>query len=857
MTPRRVLFVVFALLLLASNVYRATLARDHSANQISARGLQSVTVQLDNADPVTIAYRQFGDANAPVVIGLHGSPAVSGLDAVAPALEQDFRVIVPHLPGFGASTPRIPNYSVAAHARYVYALMVALEIPRAQFVGYSMGGGVALSLYRDHPEVVTSLTLLSSIGVQELEMFGSYHLNHAAHAAQLGGLWLLENAIPHFGLLDRGMINTRYARNFYDTDQRPLRAILEGFEPPVLILHGDQDGLVPYAAAVEHQRIVPHAQLLTFDGGHGLVFRPNPPINAPLLDFLQRVERDQAPRRTQATAQRLARAAESVQQHVEISLTGLALLLALLTLCFSTLISEDAACIAAGLLVAGGYLHFWPAALACLIGIYLGDALLFFVGRHLGAPSLQRAPLRWFVSANGIEAGKAWFQERGPATIVISRFVPGTRLPTYVAAGALGQNFVRFSLWFLLAAVLWTPALVALAATVGNAVWLYFDRFSAFALPLLIGVVLGLLIVLRVLVPMASHRGRRLLLGRWRRLTRWEFWPRWAFYPPVVLYVLYLGLRYRCATLFTASNPAMPHSGFVGESKRDILQALAAGSPDCVALTATVPNGHAQHRQTFVAEFMQTHALTWPVVLKPDVGERGSEVCIAHSAQQVANYLTAHTDDTLVQAFAPGQEFGVFYVRQPGDAQGHIFAITDKCPPTVTGDGVRTLERLILDDDRAVCMAPTYLQRHANQLFDVPDSGAVTTLVDIGTHSQGCVFLDGDWVRTPELARAIDTVSQRYEGFYFGRYDIRTPDVEDFKRGKNFKIVELNGVTSEATNIYDPKHSLLHAYRTLAHQWRLAFEIGKRNRDRGAPVTPALALLKSVFFSSDAPASES
>ncbi|MEO1576609.1 MAG: hypothetical protein AAFU65_16810, partial [Pseudomonadota bacterium] len=186
-------------------------------------------------------------------------------------------------------------------------------------------------------------------------------------------------------------------------------------------------------------------------------------------------------------------------------------------------------------------------------------------------------------------------------------------------------------------------------------------------------------------------------------------------------------------------------------------------------------------------------------------------------------------------------------VRHPEDEIGRIFAITDKRPPSVTGDGQRTLEHLILDDDRAVCMGPTYLARHAERLYDVPAEGERIELIDIGTHSRGCVFLDGQWVETPELAAAIDRVSRSYEGFFFGRYDLRTPDVAAFQRGENFKIVELNGVSSEATSIYDPGNSLLTAYRTLAKQWSLAFDIGAANRQRGAVPTGTWAFLKGLF----------
>ena len=117
-------------------------------------------------------------------------------------------------------------------------------------------------------------------------------------------------------------------------------------------------------------------------------------------------------------------------------------------------------------------------------------------------------------------------------------------------------------------------------------------------------------------------------------------------------------------------------------------------------------------------------------------------------------------------------------------------------------------------------------------------------MVELGTHCRGAIFLDGEWVKSDALVDAFDRISQGYDGFYFGRYDVRTPSVDDFKQGRNFKIVELNGVTSEATHIYDPRNSLLAAYRILFKQWRLAFEIGAHNRQRGAQLLPVSALLK-------------
>ena len=224
------------------------------------------------------------------------------------------------------------------------------------------------------------------------------------------------------------------------------------------------------------------------------------------------------------------------------------------------------------------------------------------------------------------------------------------------------------------------------------------------------------------------------------------------------------------------------------------------------------------------------------MVLKPDAGQRGSGVAVVRDPQQLNDYLAGAEFVTLIQEYAPGEEFGIFYVREPDRQNGRIFSVTEKRMPRVVGDGRRTVEELILMDRRAVALADLYLATQADQLGRVPDPGEEIRLVELGTHCRGAIFLDGRRVVTEELTRAIDEVSRGYDGFFFGRYDLRTPDLEALRRGERFKIIELNGVTSEATHIYDPAFGLFDAYRTLFEQWRIAFEIGRQNRELGHPV---------------------
>jgi membrane protein DedA with SNARE-associated domain len=487
----------------------------------------------------------------------------------------------------------------------------------------------------------------------------------------------------------------------------------------------------------------------------------------------------------------------------------------LLFIAFGTLISEDLACISAGLLVAGGAPGFWPATLACFLGIFIGDVLLYLAGRWLGRPVI-----RWLVSAAALQRGANWFQRKGPRVLLLSRFVPGSRLPTYLAAGILRSHFGTFAACLALAGIIWTPLLVGASAWIGDRARAVFKLYERNAL----AVGLTLWLILKWVLPLWSWRGRRLLLSRWRRLTRWEFWPLWAFYPPVVLYILWLALKHRSLALFTAANPAIPAGGIVGESKSDILRQLP---------------------EEFVAryELVDSPPAAYPVVLKPDAGQRGLGVAVVHTRQEAAEYFRVNRGATIAQEYVPGEEFGVFYYRYPNETRGHIYSITEKRFPAVTGDGASTLEELILRDDRAVCMARFFLKKHADKLDHVPAAGEVVPLAELGTHCRGSVFRDGGWVKTPELEAAIDRISRGFTGFFVGRYDIRTPSVAEFRQGRNFKIVELNGVTSEATHIYQPGASLLAGYRTLMRQWRITFEIAAQNRARGITPVPVRQLL--------------
>jgi membrane protein DedA with SNARE-associated domain len=500
----------------------------------------------------------------------------------------------------------------------------------------------------------------------------------------------------------------------------------------------------------------------------------------------------------------------------------------------ATLISEDLACIAAGLLAARALISPMEAVAASALGIYIGDILLYLTGYLIGLRALDHRPLKWVVSEQRVQQCRILFEKRGLALIFMSRFLPGTRTATFLAAGLVRVSLIRLLVVFGLAVLIWTPILVLSAMLIGRKVVGYIDVYSGWALWVFLGLMVLIFSITRLIVPLFTWRGRRLLLSRWRRLSNWEFWPYYVTNVVTFFYVLYVGIfRFRNPTLFTVTNPAIkPDSGFIGESKSDILAGLDQSYVGRWQLVAG--STELQRRVDLLDSFMAAHGLDFPVVLKPDVGQRGQGVKICGNLDEAREWLARMEDDYLMNEYLEGEEFGVFYYRLPDQPRGEIFSINRKVLLQVEGDGHSTLEELILKDERAVCMAPTFFKNLEPNLLDIIPAGESRQLGKVGTHSRGSLFLDGADLITVELLDGIESIIRDYEGFYFGRFDLKAPSEEDLKAGCDLEVIELNGLTSEATHIYDPRHSIFYAWKTLIDQWSIAFQIAAANLKNGA-----------------------
>jgi hypothetical protein len=307
------------------------------------------------------------------------------------------------------------------------------------------------------------------------------------------------------------------------------------------------------------------------------------------------------------------------------------------------------------------------------------------------------------------------------------------------------------------------------------------------------------------------------------RLIRYEYWPGWLFYAPIFPYWVYLSVRMRSFTFFTAANPGIELGGFFGESKQDILRNI----PEEFLPTQLFVT---QKDTVRITELLQNHNMQFPVIAKPDVGERGTGVEKLETPEALITYLEATENTILIQEFIDWpEEFGVFYCRVQGNLHGSITSLTQKQFLGVTGDGQQSVEALMQASVRARFQLPRLRKTQAEILKKIPAAGVNLIIEPVGNHCRGTEFLDANDLVTPEMVALFDRIADAIPGFHYGRFDIKAKSIEALQQGTGIRIMELNGVSSEPGHIYDKNMSLVRAYRDVARHWSLMARIARAN----------------------------
>lgn len=742
-------------------------------------------LMLENPDGTEqpLFVRRWGSNNsdpnhAPVVL-LHGSPgSADNFDTLAPILAREDRLIIaPDLPGYQRS-PMTVDLSYESQAQTVFHMLDALDIDRAHIVGWSSSGGVALQMAHQHPERTASITLLAAIGAQETEGTGSYFFEHVKYAVGLGFFGYLPEAIPHFGKLGTFQSRAGWLKAFWDSDQRELTRIMPTIETPTLILHGRNDFLTPARAAEKHHELMPvYSRLVMLDASH-------------FIPFLQA---DEASEYLNAHFAR----------HDDASVTVL---------------NEDL--ILAPEPQRSGF-----------------DALLHATGEHIYA-------LPWIVVLLAIILLVRFF----PYLAIVVTLVFVTILDIDFALAILGLLLGR-SWWLIRGANIldrpwtvlgWIRSILYIvpAFIVGTLASTFIVKYTnAFGF---LGFMLTLLcawIILRVMRLLVTREGRQRILASIQRVSNHEYWMSAILYLPIILsFARRISLK--ALAKLSAVNPGYAPDGGVDEDAKSTINNRFPDDAAVLPLHLVEHNDDHARRLGKAANAVRTNSALggYPIIAKPDRGEHGIGVALLHNEQDLDAYLRDRREAIVLQKYHPGpDEVGVLWVRDPETIRntdapsphGSIYAITIKHFPTIVGDGKRSIRQLILKHPRYRCQARMFLDRMRSRQHQIPEKNEKIKLGLAGNHKQGAKFTDGNQLVTPALEARIDTLAREFQdengrGFDIGRFDLRCESLELLAQGKGFGIVELNGLASEPTNLYDPSKSIFWAWRVLSGYWKHA-----------------------------------
>ena len=271
---------------------------------------------ITTQDGVTIFYKDWGPKTGPAVTLSHGWPlSADSWESQAFFLaSHGFRVVAHDRRGHGRSDQPWDGNDMDHYADDLAAVIAALGLREVSMFGFSTGGGeVARFVARHGTANVAKLGLISAVpplmvkndsnpGGVPIEVFDGIRAGLIANRSKLfrdipsGPFYGFNRpgAVPDQGMIDfwwlQGMQGGH--KNTYESikafSETDFREDLKRFDTPTLIVHGDDDQVVPIdVAGRASQQLVPHARLEVYAGApHGLTDTHKDRLNHDLLTFL-------------------------------------------------------------------------------------------------------------------------------------------------------------------------------------------------------------------------------------------------------------------------------------------------------------------------------------------------------------------------------------------------------------------------------------------------------------------------------------------------------------------------------------------------------------------------------------------
>lgn len=325
------------------------------------------------------------------------------------------------------------------------------------------------------------------------------------------------------------------------------------------------------------------------------------------------------------------------------------------------------------------------------------------------------------------------------------------------------------------------------------------------------------------------------------KILNYEYWPFYLIFFPAIIYYLFLSIKSRSLTYFTATNPGIELGGFFGESKSEILKSIPH---KYLPVSCYVDE---KSSFTSIKKQMNLNNLNYPVICKPDKGERGFLVEKIDNDQELKKYLQLYTGKLIIQEFVSYEiELGILYYRYPDGSGSGISSVVTKEFLSVTGDGKSTIAELMNRSSRARFQIKKMKIIKGAALDEVLDEGQKLLLEPIGNHCRGTKFINGAHLINSKLVQQFDLIAQSMNEFYYGRFDLKVRSMEDLYTGEGIKIMEVNGTTSEPAHIYSSELNLLKVWKIILHHTGLTYKIAMQNNKRGIAFTPLWLVYKTV-----------
>jgi membrane protein DedA with SNARE-associated domain len=133
-----------------------------------------------------------------------------------------------------------------------------------------------------------------------------------------------------------------------------------------------------------------------------------------------------------------------------------------LVIFLTTFVYEDGATLLAATLSASGRLNPWFGLATTFLGIWFGDLGLYVLGSTLGRRLAWSQFMRKHLTPESLARAERWFARHGSFALVMSRAIPGSRLPLYTAAGALRLSLRLFAKTTAFCSAAWVGVIFAI-----------------------------------------------------------------------------------------------------------------------------------------------------------------------------------------------------------------------------------------------------------------------------------------------------------------------------------------------------------------------------------------------------------